>query len=285
LPRIEWLAPAADLIHTLDLVAPPTRRPSVATVHDLDAITYPQFHSHRALMTQQAQLASLSRADLVLVDSRATLRPLAEAGVREDRVVVAPLGRTPLPAALPVVLPDCERYVLSVGSVGLRKAHDVLVRAVADPRLTSTVLVIAGPDGTGADAVRAEAGPLAGRVRFEGAVDDDRLAGLYAGASAFVLASRAEGFGLPVLEAMAAGLPVVVSAVEALADLVGDAALVVPIGDDAALADALASILDDDALARRLALAGPARAAAFTWDGCAARTAAAYARVLGGDHR
>jgi glycosyltransferase involved in cell wall biosynthesis len=285
IPRIEWLTPGADVGHTLDLVAPPSRRPSVATVHDLDAIAFPQFHPARAVMTQRAQLASLRRADVVIVDSRATLGPLADAGIPESRVIVAPLGRTRLPEAPAVILPGGQPYVLSVGSLGWRKAHDVLVRAMSDERLASAALVLAGPDGVGADRIREAARALERRVVFEGPVDDARLAGLYAGASAFVLASRAEGFGLPVLEAMAGGIPVVVSASPALADLVGDAGVVVPIDDVTALADALVSILADPTVAARLRAAGPVRAAGFTWEACAAATASAYERALGGHVR
>ena len=282
LPRIEWLAPRADVVHTLDLVAPPTRRPSVATVHDLDALAYPDIHSRRAVAIQRAQVASLCRADIVLVVSHAVSRALVRAGVADSRIVVTPLGRTRLPSATPSRVPGAERYVLCVGQLGWRKGQDVLVRAMADPRLDSTALVLAGPAGFGGDEVRAEVARLglAKRVVFEGAVDDSRLASLYSGAAAFAMPSRAEGFGLPALEAMAAGIPSVVSDAEALVDLVGPAAEVVPVGDHGALADALAAVLNDAGRATRLRAAGPDRAAAFTWDACATATIAAYERIV-----
>jgi glycosyltransferase involved in cell wall biosynthesis len=271
-PPIEWLVPRFDVVHTLDIVAPPTRRPAVATVHDLDAVLHPEYHHPRAVSIQTAQLASLSRAGAVVVDSPAMISPLVSRGVDLDSIVVAPLGRTPLPTAPP--FDAGGPYVLTVGTVGFRKAHDVLFQAMADPRLAPFRLVVAGPDGPGASSVRALAGP---GVQFLGAVSDHVLAGLYAGASAFVLASRAEGFGLPVLEAMGLGIPVVVSSAPALADLVGEAAVVVPVGSSDDLADALVSVLADPSPWR---LAGPRRATNFTWDACAAATISAYERVL-----
>ena len=283
LPRIEWLCPSADLVHTLDLIAPPTRLPSVATVHDLDAVVHPDLHPPREVSVQRVQLESLRRADVILADSGATARALAGAGVGEERVMVVPLGRTALPDAAAATVAGADRYVLCVGRIERRKGQDVLVRAMADSRLASTALVLVGPDGLGADEVRAEVVRLglAGRVRFEGPVEDDRLAGLYAGASVFSLASRGEGFGLPVLEAMAVGLPVVATKIDALTELTADAALLVPVDDAAALADALVAALDDGAVRDRLGSAGQARASSFTWDACAMATVAAYQRLLG----
>jgi glycosyltransferase involved in cell wall biosynthesis len=273
-PRAEWLVPRADVLHTLDMVAPPTRRPAVATVHDLDAILYPELHHPRAVQIQQAQVAALRRVGAVLVVSQIVREQLVQRGVADDRIIVAPEGWTPLPSAQPH---KGERpYVLSVGTVGLRKAHDVVIAAMADPRLHDFDLILAGPDGPGADAVHALAHE---HVRFEGAVSDAKLAALYAGASAFVLASRAEGFGLTVLEAMGTGIPVVVSDAPALVELAGDAALVVPREDPGALADGLVAALTDQA--SRLRTAGPQRAEHFTWDACAAATIGAYERVLG----
>jgi glycosyltransferase involved in cell wall biosynthesis len=197
--------------------------------------------------------------------------------------MVTPFGSTALPVVPPAVLPGTDRYVLCVGKLERRKGQDVLVRALGDPRLGSVGLVLAGPDGVGADEVRAEAATLglADRVQFEGSVGEARLAALYAGASVFALPSRAEGFGLPVLEAMSAGLPVVVSAVEALVDLVGDAGVVVPVDDAGALADALTDVLSSSGRAARLSEAGRRRASTYTWEACASATMAAYNRVAG----
>jgi glycosyltransferase involved in cell wall biosynthesis len=121
---------------------------------------------------------------------------------------------------------------------------------------------------------------LGAAVRFTGYVDDTDLPALYGGAAAFCFPSLYEGFGLPVLEAMACGTPVVCSNTSSLPEVAGDAALLVDPHDPAALADALARILGERALAEDLRRRGLARAAAYSWDRTAALTAAVYQKVL-----
>jgi glycosyltransferase involved in cell wall biosynthesis len=118
------------------------------------------------------------------------------------------------------------------------------------------------------------------RVAFTGRVSDAELRALYAGASVFAFASRHEGFGLPPLEAMALGAPLVCSNAASLPEVVGDAALLFPAGDAESLARALARVLDDPALRERLSLAGPERAAQFTWERTAVATVAVYREAL-----
>jgi alpha-1,3-rhamnosyl/mannosyltransferase len=122
--------------------------------------------------------------------------------------------------------------------------------------------------------------PAARRVSFTGRVDDPVLRALYAGAGAFVFPSRYEGFGLPPLEAMASGTPVVCSDATSLPEVVGDAALVFPAGDVTAAAGAILRLLDDDSLRASLVSAGRERAALFTWERTAAQTVGAYRDLL-----
>ncbi len=117
-------------------------------------------------------------------------------------------------------------------------------------------------------------------MAFTGRVSDAELRALYAGASAFVFPSRYEGFGLPPLEAMALGAPVVCADAASLPEVVGDAALLFPAGDAVALAAALSRVLDDLALRERLSRAGRERAARFTWERTAAATVAVYREAL-----
>ena len=279
-PRIEWLTADADVVHT-DLVVPPGRHPVVVTVYDLDALERPELHPQRSVSNQRAMLASLDRAAAVLAISQATADALVRHGVPPDRVTVTPSGLTPLPDAEPARLAGDAPYVLHVGSLHHRKGLDVLLAAAA--HLPGDVhVVLAGPDDNAAADLHAlaECLGLDGRIHWEGRVSDARLASLYRGAAVVCAPSRAEGFGLPVLEALEMGTPVVASSIPAFAEVAGDAALFVPPGDVDALADALAEALSGDAAIVRRVAVGRQRAALFTWDACAAKTIEAYERAM-----
>jgi glycosyltransferase involved in cell wall biosynthesis len=170
-------------------------------------------------------------------------------------------------------------YVLFVGTVEPRKGVDVLLAAHAALRRQGRPdlrLVVAGPPGWG------ETPSLDGPgVVAPGRVDEATLDALYRGAAALAVPSRSEGFGLPALEAMARGCPVVASNAGALPEVVGDAGLLVPPGDPDALAAALESLLSDDSLAASLGAAAHRRAATFTWSACVAAHLAAYQAALG----
>jgi len=143
--------------------------------------------------------------------------------------------------------------------------------------------VLAGPDGDASRELRARASraDLAGRVDFAGHVSDERLLELYRGASCVVFPSQFEGFGLPVLEAMARGVPVACSNRPPLTEVAGDAALLFDPTSPRAIAGALAALLGDDALRARLRTAGPERAARFTWAATAQATLRSYRRTMG----
>jgi glycosyltransferase involved in cell wall biosynthesis len=282
LPRAEHLAPGVQLIHSLDLIPPPTGLPLVATVHDLVALEHPGLHPARAVRQQEARLAALDRAEVVLADSHATADALVRFGVAADRVAVAQLGLTTLPPARPSAAREGS-YVLAVGTLSPRKGLDTLVRALAAIPDSSVRAVLAGPDDGCGDQLAdlAERCGVAARVELAGRVDDIELAGLYRDAALLCYPSVAEGFGLPVLESLASGLPVVATDLPVLRELAGDAAVYVPVGDDEALAGAMLRVLQDDGHAAALRRAGPLRARTFTWDATAEATVAAYARAVG----
>src|SRR5581483_4835633 len=176
----------------------------------------------------------------------------------------------PCPPARSCRRAESGRTVLALATSEPRKDLPTLVRAfdqIAAGR-PDVRLVLAGPRGWAEQEVAAAVAAARHRDRIErlGWVDAERRAELLAAATVFAYPSRYEGFGLPPLEAMAAGVPVVASAAGAVPEAVGDAALIVPVGDADALADALATVLDDGTCAGSLAERGRARAAGFTWE-------------------
>lgn len=282
LPRAEHLVGGCDVVHSLDIVPVPTRRPLVVTVHDVLPLTIPHRYQDRQRRMIEAQVAALARAHLVVTTCEATKSDLvAHAAVRPERILVAPLGHRP-PSTVAPPAPVPGPYVLGVGSVTPRKGFQVLARAVARLGDDAPPVVIAGPDGWQADEVRAEVHRLgvADRITFLGRVDDDVLEGLYRHALVLCHPSEAEGFGIPVLEAMGYGTPMVAGDIPPVREVAGDAAVLVPPGDADALADALRALLADDADRARRGALGRARAAGMTWQRTADLIADGY-RSLG----
>jgi glycosyltransferase involved in cell wall biosynthesis len=283
LPRAEQLIGRVDVVHSLDLIPPPTRRPLVVTVLDTVTADLPELHPQRSASMQRRQLASLQRAAVVLAVSDRMAAGLAEVGVEPHRIRVTTLGvsRLPHPADPGVRSP---RYVLMVGTLEPRKGHDLLLRAFADARLADLGVVFAGPTGGRDGALKAAAAELGVLDRLEilGPVDDARLAGLYRDATMLCMPSLGEGFGLPVLEAMAAGIPVIASDLPVIREVTADSAVLVPPGDVRALQAAITRVHTDEPLARRLRDAGVRRARDFSWAGTADRTIEAYRAAVDG---
>jgi glycosyltransferase involved in cell wall biosynthesis len=285
-PPAEWLIGPADVVHATGLTVPPTRAPLVVTVHDIAALDHPNLHPPRQVREVAAQVASLDRAAVVIASSQVTADRLVARGVDRDRITVIPLGLTVLPEtdAVPTGAdgrPIGSSYLLAVGETSSRKDYVTLLRALARRSAEGPLLVIVGPAGGDEPLIRRTIDELQlqGRVVRLGPVEDSVLAGLYRGATALCFPSIAEGFGLPVLEALGAGLPVIASDLPVFREVAGNAALFVPVGDDEAFANAFDAI-SERRLRTRLAAAGRERAAAFTWDRTAEATVSAYRRAL-----
>jgi glycosyltransferase involved in cell wall biosynthesis len=278
-----------DLVHATSAAVPPARgRPLVATVHDVAFRRFPEaYPAGGRRFHERATWIAVREAARVLVPSAATARDLADLyGLEPARVTVTPLGADPPPEPLdPAPARRLLRrlgvpgpFLLAVGTLEPRKNLARLVAAFAEAaaELHEHHLVVVGPAGWG----RAlPSGPPA-RVALAGAVDEATLHGLYAAADGLAYPSLYEGFGLPVLEAMAHGTPVLTSDRSSLPELAGDAALLVDPTDTSAIAKGLVELVGDRELRERLATAGPRRAAAFTWPATAAVTWAAYREAL-----
>ena len=278
LPRaLRRLAPA--LGHFNYVVPPAYRGPAVVTVHDLSFEYAPELMSRRdRFMFRTFVPRSARRADRVLAVSERTKRDLVEHyGIDEEKVVVTPNGVDPIfrPNG---AAPDRPPYALFVGGIQPRKDPLTAVQALA--RVDGDLrLVLVGDEKRGGDALRSTVRRLGleQRVELAGYVPHEGLASLYRGAACLVFPSRYEGFGLPVLEAMASGTPVVATTAGAVPEVAGDAAVLVEPGDPEALADGIRRALEDR---ERLAAAGLERARRFTWSETARRTLAVYRELL-----
>jgi alpha-1,3-rhamnosyl/mannosyltransferase len=288
-----WLARRSA---TLDLVhhaggTVPARAPArcVLTIHDLQPLEADQTHSalKRAYLGHAVPRA-VRAAQLVAVPSAFVAATVVERlGTAPGKVVVVPHAVPVRPAPTPAEV-LAARYHLT-GPVVLyaavtypHKDHDTLLRAFADVAAAhpDALLVLPGGEGSAEPAVQAAARRLGDRVRRLGRIPEADLAGLLHLAQVVAVPSRYEGFGLPALEAMAAGVPVVAAATGSLPEVVGDAGLLVAPGDVAAWAAAVGGLLADPGERARLARAGRQRAAAFTPAANAARVAELYRRAL-----
>jgi glycosyltransferase involved in cell wall biosynthesis len=283
--------------HVVPLIHPP----SVVTLHDLGYLAFPETHTiRRRLELDLTTRWSLRAARRVIAISGATRDDLVRHyGADPARIAVVHHGLSVAfrPVADPSLLRATQArheltapYLFYVGTIQPRKNLERLIDAFAQalgapgvpPDLT---LAIGGRRGWLSAAIegRAEALGVAGRVRFLGYLLDEDLPPLLSGALAFVFPSLYEGFGMPVLEAMACGAPVLTSATSSLPEVAGDAALLVNPRDTSAVASAIVRLATDEALRAELRAHGFARAAHFTWERCARETFAVLREAI--DHR
>ena len=280
-PKVERATGPVDVVHATAIAYPATDAPVVMTIHDLS------FLSDRRRATRYGHRffrrgTDLARrhARIVVCPSQASADECIAVGFDPGRVRVIPWGvhSEPVPddrVASALAAHGLDRpYVMFAGTVEPRKNLPALLEAFGRLDRPDVDLVLAGPEGWNED-VGAAIGRLDGRVRALGFLPRADLVALLAGADVFCYPSIQEGFGLPVLEAMAQGTAVVTSAGTATSEVAGGTGVLIDPHDVGAIAAALERLLDDPGERERLGAEGQARAASFTWD----RTAAAYAEV------
>lgn len=294
-PPVAPVLSEVDVFHVGEFQLPAPPEPGapafVATVHDLTTVTHARHHTLLNRAVHRRRLAWIRRhATRVVAVSENTAADLRSEGqVEADRidVVYEARGHDVEPSSDPAAVRRRYRvgpqYILNVGTLEPRKNLERLVRAFE--RLPTTIrdpeLVLVGGEGWRSDRIRQAVvgSPARGRIHLLGRVPADDLAALYANASVFAYPSLYEGFGLPVLEAMAAGTAVLTSDVSSLPEVAGDAALLVDPHSVDAILDGLTRLLSHEALRARLEEAGPRRARKFSWERTARETLAAYRRA------
>ena len=275
-----------DLVHAPTQLFPPRRGPLVVTIHDSVAWTHPTTLTRRGARWHRATAARAARvADAITVPTRAVADELARQVRRfpAERVHVLGAGVTPALRREPSdeeiarVLAQFElpeRFVLTVATLEPRKGLDIALRALARLGSTAVALLVVGAPGWGDVDVMASAhaaGLTEQQIRVLGRIADPDLAVILRRATALLMPSRAEGFGLPVIEAMACGTAVICSDVPALVEVAGDAALVTPVGDVARLAEAIEAVVGDTQLREGLVRAGRLRVPRYDWNAVAER--------------
>jgi alpha-1,3-rhamnosyl/mannosyltransferase len=294
LPRAAARA-GVDLVHAPAYTAPFwSGVPVVVTVHDVSYELHPEWYPYRRDKARRAFYRWSARtATRILTVSAFSVSEISAAyGIPADRVTVTPLGVAPAFGADPAV-PDrlprgvSQPFLLHVGDLHARRNLALVVEAMLaarrrSPALRTLSLVLAGVDRGLGRALRAiaVAADAPDAVVQLGEIDERELRALYRGASALVYPSLYEGFGLPLIEAMASGTPVIASRAASIPEVVGDAGMLLDPRDVPAWTDAIAGVLGDPERQARMRVAGRARAAEFTWERTARLTLDVYHRAL-----
>ena len=288
----------ADIYHEPNFLAFKFNGPSVITVHDLSWIRFPHTHPVERVRAMNTYFEpGLRRATLILTDSEFVKRELMDVfSIQAERIRPVLLGVESLfyPRTVEETRPVLNlhdlmhgRYLLAVGTLEPRKNLQVALRAYM--QLPQQVrkhfpLVLVGMNGWHTSELEQQIAPLvrAGEVRQIGYLPREELVMLIAGALTLIYPSIYEGFGLPPLEAMACGVPVIASEVSSLPEVVGDSGLLINPHDDEALAQTIQKLITDPDIRQQLSQKALERSAEFTWDKCVRQTVDVYRQALNG---
>src|SRR5581483_6658079 len=283
LALLEWSMPRADIFHVSNLIRnPPRNRKLTATIYDLSCRLMPELHTAANLQADESFTTNVvARADrLIAISDNSRQDAMRLLGLDGGRIeVIYPgvpevyFGAQPRPSERP--------YLLYLGAIEPRKNIDTLLDAWSEFRLRGDFeLVIAGASGWGAEKTMARLASRPAGVRHLGYVAEDELPGLVAGASAFVYPSLYEGFGFPVAQAMAAGVPVITSNISCLPEVAGEGALLVDPGSAAEIRAAMEKLLTSPGLQKQLGAAGAERARReYRWEISARKSLEFFGRV------
>lgn len=307
-PSIRWWTGPVDVVHATNYVLPPSGRiPGIVSVHDLTTLHHPQWCSEDTRVFPELVRVAVRRGAVIHADSHFVAEEIRSwLGIAEERIAVVPLGVPARTSSLadgtePVLRSDGNDpalgrllgrpYVLSVGTIEPRKDLPSLVQAFGQLAAVhpDLLLAVVGQDGWGSDAYNAAVDALSpdtrSRVVRLGYVDDRTRRALLAGAAVFAYPSRYEGFGLPPLEAMVSGVPVVATTAGSLPEILGNAADLVPVGDPDALANAIDRVLADAEHRGELVRRGVERAGSYSTRRCVEGIVDLYASVVHGTER
>ena len=256
----------------------------VTMIHDLTPILFPEYHSFSSYIAHKLLLKGIiKRADHVIVNSKHTQSDLAEwspVSRNKSKVVhLAPLTKLPTNNDLPVIE---GRYILTVGTIEPRKNHLQLIEAFENLRNSRIKLVIAGSIGWKSKKIvtRIKNSTKKDSIKLMGRVSNKTLANLYQNAEMMVYPSYYEGFGLPVLEAMSCGTPVIVSNVSSLPEIIGTSGLTFPPNNQDQLVEKINQLLDNESLVQALSKKSLQQAAKFSWDKTAKETLAVFEQLM-----
>lgn len=283
-PKVETATGKIDLLHCTSIIPFASDAKMVATIHDLAFLKFPQFFSRRGNSVFRRSLKILlKRADMLICSSQSTLEDCVEFGFSRDRLAHVPLG-----VSAPLVMTTREqiknrynlpeKYLLFVGTLEPRKNLSRLISALETLGDSAPDLVVVGANGWGDTSETAKhAGRVKTRVHFAGFVQPGDLGAIYSSAEALCYPSLMEGFGLPILEAMSYGTPVVTSKGSSTQEVAGNAAILVDPLNVASIADGISLALNQKSELSRLGLT---RASEMTWQSTAKKTAEVYEQVL-----
>jgi glycosyltransferase involved in cell wall biosynthesis len=293
-PVLDWLTSGADIFHATSLVRhPPTRTRLTATIHDLTCWLMPELHPAANLRADRSFAAILKRASRLIAVSESTKNDAIRVlGIAPEKITVIHSGVAEQFFQVEDQAIQAARaryqlkrpFALFVGTVEPRKNVDVLLDAYEElaPSLRQEFdLAIIGPMGWAPASTAARLRSGASGLHYLGYVPEQDIAPLTAAATVFIYPSLYEGFGFPVAQAMAAGVPAVVSNVSSLPEIAGDAALLVDPRSVSSVRDALARLLLSSDLRETLAARGRLRAQEFRWEACAARSLKFFQEVAG----